>query len=64
MANIVHSNLTRQYGFKINKKWYDHQTETVLENQKAKILWDMTIQTEHMIQARRPEIVVKDKELD
>ena len=64
MANIVHSNLTRQYGFKINKKWYDHQTETVLENKNEKILWDMSIKTDHVIQARTPDIVVKDKELD
>ena len=37
VANIVHRNLARQYGFKATKKWYDHQTETVLENQKTRI---------------------------
>ena len=26
------------------------------ENEKAKILWDFTIQTDHIIQARRPEL--------
>ena len=31
---------------------------------KAKILWDFNIQTDHVIQVRRPDIVVKDKELD
>ena len=36
----------------------------MLENDKAKILWDFSIQTDHVIQARRPDIVVKDKELD
>ena len=35
-----------------------------LQNVKAKILWDFNIQTDHVIQARRPDIVVKDKELD
>ena len=64
MANIGHWNLTQQYGFKITKKLYDHQTETVLEFQKAKILWDMSVQTDHAIQLRRPVMVVKDKELD
>ena len=35
--------------------------EKVIENQNAKILWDFSIQTDHVIQARRPDIVVKDK---
>ena len=60
VTKIVNWNLTRQYGFKTSKKWYDHKTETVLQNQNAKIL----MQTDHVIQARRPDIVVKDKELD
>ena len=50
-----------------------------LQNVKAKILWDFNIQTDHLIQARRPDIVdhiwiidiavpgdarVKDKEIE
>ena len=35
-----------------------------MENENAKILWDMMIQTDHVITARRPDIVVKDKLLD
>ena len=46
------------------KNWYEHNAEKVTENEKAKILWDFKIQTDHLIQARRPDIVVKDKELD
>lgn len=33
-----------------------------MENDKCKILWDFTIQTDHIIQARRPDIVVIDKQ--
>ena len=36
----------------------------VTENDKAKVLWDFNIQTDHVIQACRPDIVAKDKELD
>ena len=56
IANIVHWNLTRQYGFKTTKKWYDHQIEAVLKNQKAKTLWYISLQTDHVVQARRPGI--------
>ena len=33
-----------------------------IENDKCKILWDFTVQTDHIIQARRPDMIVIDKE--
>ena len=33
-----------------------------MENDKCKILWDFTIQTDHIIQARRPDIVLVNKQ--
>ena len=33
----------------------------MIENDKVKILWDMCVQTDKVIQARRPDIVVVDK---
>ena len=33
-----------------------------MENEKCKVLWDMTIQYDHVIEARRPDIVVVEKE--
>ena len=33
-----------------------------MENEKCNILWDMTIQCDHGIEARRPDIVVVEKE--
>ena len=34
----------------------------VVENERCKILWDMTIQCDHVIEARRPDIVIVEKE--
>ena len=42
-------------------KWYEHEPESVLENEDYKILWDFSIQTDHIIEARRPDLVVVDK---
>ena len=39
-----------------------HCPTSVLESANAKILWDFNIQTDKVIQARRPDIVVIDKE--
>ena len=43
-------------------KWYEHQPEAVQENERCKILWDFNIQTDHVIEARRPDMIVIDKE--
>ena len=33
----------------------------MLENETCKILWDVTIQTDHEIEARRPDLVIVQK---
>ena len=44
------------------EKWYEHQPDGVVANEKCKILWDMTIQCDHFIETRRPDNVVVEKE--
>ena len=44
------------------EKWYDHRPEKVTENEKVKILWDMKIQTDKILEHSRPDIVVFEKE--
>ena len=34
----------------------------MVENERCKILWDMNIQCDYVIEARRPDIVVVDRE--
>ena len=41
--------------------WYQHETPPVMENDRATILWDFSIQTDRTIKANRPDIVIKDK---
>ena len=35
--------------------------EIVLENEEYKILWDFSIQTYHVVEARRPDLAVVDR---
>ena len=37
------------------------QLSTVLENDTHKLLWDFDIQTDHLISARRPDLIVINK---
>ena len=61
LGKIVHLKLTRKCSFEAGDKWYEHQPESLLENEDYKILWDFSIQTDHVIEARRPDLVVVDK---
>ena len=45
----------------MKEKWYDHKAETVIETDEIKILWDMQIQMDKVIENSRPDIVVLNK---
>ena len=47
--------------YEAGDKWYEREPESLLENEDYKILWNFSIQTDHVIEARRPDLVVVDK---
>ncbi len=38
-----------------------HNPAPVLENDTHKLLWDFDIQTDHLISARRPDLIIINK---
>ena len=60
LGKIVHWKLARKCNFEAGDKWYEHEPESVLENEDYKILWNFSIQT-HVIEARWTDLVVVDK---
>ena len=61
VARKIHWEVCRKIGFDVNEKWYKHEPEKVVENDSWKILWDFTIQTDHAIEARKPDMVIIHK---
>ena len=61
MGRKIHCEVCRKLVFDLNEKRYKHEPEIVVENDSWKILWDVTIQTDHVIEAERLEIVIIDK---
>ena len=61
VAIVIHWLLCHQYGLPVNKNWYEHQPESVLENQQVKLLWDFPIQTDHRLEHNKPDIVLVKK---
>ena len=43
LGKIVHWKLARKCNFEAGDKWYEHEPESVLENEDYKILWDFSI---------------------
>ena len=42
-------------------KWYKHSAESVLVNETHKLPWDFEIQTDHLISASRPDLMIVKK---
>ena len=61
LGKIIHWKLARKYNFEAGDKWYEHEPESLLENEDYNILWDFIIQPYHVIEARRPDLVAVDK---
>ena len=43
-------------------RWYMHNSESVLENEMGKIIWDFEVQTDYRISVRRPDIWMVNKQ--
>ena len=43
LGKIVHWKLARECNFEARYKWYEHEPESVLDNEDYKILWDFSI---------------------
>ena len=47
--------------FDHTNKWYMHNPAPVLENDTHKLRWDIDIQTDHLISAKRPDLIIINK---
>ena len=57
----IHWEVCRKYGLDTKDRWYEHEPQAVCEKEHYKILWDFPIQTDHVIEARRPDMIIVDK---
>ena len=62
VATWTHWRLCQIYNLPHSNNWYEHLAETVIETPQGKILWDFNLQTDKVIDARRPDIVVTNKD--
>ena len=61
VGKLIHWKICRKFQFDHTIKWYMHNPAPVLENDSHKLLWDFNIQTDHLIPARRPDLIIINK---
>ena len=61
MGKVIHWEMCKKFKFDHANKWYMHNPEPVLENDTHKLLWDFDIQMDHLISARRPDLIIINK---
>ena len=61
VGKVIHWEMYKKSKFDHTNKWYMHNPAPVLENDTHKLLWDFNIKTDHLIPARRPDLIIINK---
>ena len=61
VSKVIHWEMCKKFKFDHTNKWYMHNPAPVLENNTHKLLWDFNIHTDHLISARRPDLIIINK---
>ena len=60
-GKVIHKEMCKKLKFDHTNKWHMSNRAAVLENDTHKLLWDFDIQTDHLIPARRPDLIIINK---
>ena len=61
ISKVIDWEMCRKFQFDHTNKWYMHNPAPVLEKDAHKLQWDFKIQTDHLIPARRPHLIIINK---
>ena len=61
VGKLIHWEIRKKFKFDHTNKWYMQNPAPVLENATHKLLWNFNIQTDHLIPARRPDLIIINK---
>ena len=53
--------MCEKHNLERKERWYEHCPEGVVENDDIKLIWDINIQRDNVIEARRPVLILVDK---
>ena len=53
--------LCKKNGLEHMENWYENVLQWAVENEEVQVLWDINIQCDNVIEARRTDIILIDK---
>ena len=62
VGKVIHWEMCKKFTFDQTNKWFMHNPAPVLENDTHKLLWDFNIHKDHLISARRPDLIIINKQ--
>ena len=63
VAKLVNAKMCEEHNLERKKKWYEHCTEGAVEDDDVELIWDINIQCNNDIEARRPDLILVDKKV-
>ena len=63
VGKVIHWEMCKKFKFDYTNKWYMLNPTPVQENDSHELLWDFNIQTDHLILARRPDLIIINKKM-
>ena len=58
VGKLIHWGMCKKFQFDHVNKWHMHNPAPVLENDTHKLLWNFDIQMDHLISARRLDLII------
>ena len=58
VGKVIHWEMCKKFKFDHTNKWYMYNPSPVLENYTHELLWDFDIYIDHLISARRPDLII------
>ena len=58
LGKVIHWELCKKFKFYHTNKCYMHNPASVLEIDTHKLLWNFDMKTDHLISARRPDLII------
>ena len=58
VGKVIHLKMCKKLKFDHTNKCYMHNPAAVIENDSHKLLWDFDIHQDHLISARRPNLII------
>ena len=53
--------MCEKHNLERKEKWYEHCPEGAVKDDNVKLIWDINIQCDNVIEARRPDLILVDK---